>query len=38
VLITDITDDVDAEGYIGIQHHGERGQTYKFRNLRIREL
>ena len=23
---------------LGIQHHGEDGQTYKFRNLRIKEL
>jgi len=23
---------------IGIQHHGEKGKTYKFRNLRIKEL
>jgi hypothetical protein len=38
VPITDIEDDLDAEGPIGIQHHGERGKTYKFRNLRIREL
>lgn len=38
VLTTEIRDDMDAEGYIGIQHHGEKGQTYRFRNLRIREL
>jgi hypothetical protein len=38
VPITDIEDEVDAVGHIGIQHHGERGKTYKFRNLRIREL
>ncbi len=38
VLTTDIKDDTDAEGYIGIQHHGEKGQTYRFRNLRIQEL
>jgi hypothetical protein len=38
VLCTDYVDSMDAEGYIGIQHHGEKGQTYKFRNLRIREL
>jgi len=23
---------------IAIQHHGEKGATYKFRNLRIKEL
>ena len=35
---TDYKDDMDAEGYIGIQHHGEDGQVYKFRNIRIKEL
>lgn len=35
---TDYRDDMDAEGYIGIQHHGEKGQTYRFRNIRIKEL
>lgn len=38
VAITDVHDSMDAAGPIGIQHHGEKGQTYKFRNLRIREL
>ncbi len=38
VVTTDVTDDKDASGPIGIQHHGEKGQTYKFRNLRIKEL
>ncbi|MDF7807342.1 DUF1080 domain-containing protein [Pontiellaceae bacterium B12219] len=38
VLCTDYIDGMDAEGYIGIQHHGEKGQTYKFRNIRIKEL
>lgn len=38
VLITDVWDSTDATGPIGIQHHGEKGQTYKFRKLRIREL
>jgi hypothetical protein len=31
-------DATDASGYIGIQHHGEKGQTYRFRNLFIKEL
>jgi hypothetical protein len=31
-------DTTDASGFIGIQHHGEKGQTYRFRNLFIREL
>ena len=38
VLCTDYRDDMDAEGYIGLQHHGEDGQVYKFRNIRIKEL
>jgi hypothetical protein len=38
VVTTDVEDDMDASGVIGIQHHGEKGQTYKFRNLRIKEL
>jgi hypothetical protein len=38
VVTTDYHDAVDAEGFIAIQHHGEKGQTYKFRNLRIKEL
>ncbi len=38
VLVTDYHDSMDAEGYLAIQHHGEKGQTYRFRNLRVREL
>jgi hypothetical protein len=38
VVTTDIEDDTDASGVIGIQHHGEKGQTYKFRNLKIKVL
>ena len=38
VVTTEIVDDTDAKGYIGIQHHGEKGQTYRFRNIRIKEL
>ena len=38
VTTTDITDDRDASGPIAIQHHGEKGATYHFRNLRIKEL
>lgn len=38
VTTTEIEDDKDAKGVIGIQHHGEKGKTYKFRNLRIKEL
>jgi hypothetical protein len=38
VTTTDIEDDKDASGFIGIQHHGEKGATYRYRNLRIKEL
>lgn len=38
VVTTEVEDDEDASGVIGIQHHGEKGKTYKFRNLRIKEL
>ena len=38
VVTTDVRDDKDASGVIGIQHHGEKGQTYRFRNLRVKEL
>ncbi|WP_206170858.1 3-keto-disaccharide hydrolase [Phragmitibacter flavus] len=38
VVTTDIEDSLDASGPIGIQHHGEKGATYRFRNLRIKEL
>lgn len=31
-------DSTDAVGHIAIQHHGEDGQTYRFRNLFIKEL
>lgn len=35
---TDVKDELDAKGHIGLQHHGEKGQTYRFRNLRIKEI
>jgi len=38
VLTTDVIDTTDRGGYIGVQHHGEAGQVYRFRKLRIREL
>jgi len=38
VVTTEIEDDMDSSGVIGIQHHGEKGKTYKFRSLRIKEL
>ena len=38
VTTTDIHDKEDAKGYIALQHHGEKGKTYRFRNIRIMEL
>lgn len=38
VTTTDIHDHKDAKGYIALQHHGEKGQIYRFRNIRIMEL
>lgn len=37
-LCTDVEDDKDAQGFIGIQHHGEKGKVYAFRKLRIKVL
>jgi len=38
VVTSELEDEMDASGHIGIQHHGEKGATYKFRNLRIKEI
>ena len=38
IKVTELDDDTDASGFIGIQHHGEKGQLYRFRNLYIQEL
>ena len=38
VMVTDFRDSMDSRGYIAIQHHGEKGQVYRFRNLYIKEL
>lgn len=35
---TALRDTLDREGVIGIQHHGEDGKVYRFRNLRIRPI
>ncbi len=37
-VTTNLKDNKDAVGHIGIQHHGEKGKTYSFRNIRIKEL
>ncbi|QDU88042.1 hypothetical protein Pla175_14120 [Pirellulimonas nuda] len=38
VKVTDLKDSTDAKGRIAIQHHGEKGKTYRFRNVMIKEL
>ena len=38
VLTTDLKDNTDKTGFIGLQHHGEKGKVYRFRNIRIKEL
>ena len=35
IKTTDYHDPVDLEGAIGLQHHGENGQVYAFRNLKV---
>ena len=37
-LTTDFRDKVDAQGPLAIQHHGEKGKTYRFRNIRVKVL
>lgn len=37
-LTTAYEDTEDQEGVIGIQHHGEEGKIYRFRDLRVRPL
>jgi hypothetical protein len=37
-VTTDVHDEMDLKGHIGIQHHGEKGLAYQFRNLRIKDL
>ncbi len=38
IQTTRFRDATDANGFIAIQHHGEKGQTYRFRNLFIKQL
>ena len=38
IKTADLRDTMDLTGHIAIQHHGEKGQTYKFRRARIRDL
>ena len=38
VVTTEIEDDMDSSGPVGIQHHGEKGQVYRFRNITLKKL
>ncbi len=43
IQVNDVTtvstrDAVTSEGHIALQHHGEKGLSYRFRNIRIKEL
>ncbi len=38
VLTTDYRDPLDVEGLIALQHHGEKGKLYRWRNIRLQEL
>ena len=38
IKTTDLKDSTDQNGYIAIQHHGEKGQVYRFKNIKIIEL
>lgn len=38
VLTTDYYDPMDLTGHIALQHHGEQGLVYRFRNVRLQEL
>ena len=35
---TDLKDNTDKKGFLAIQHHGENGQIYRFKSLRLLEL
>ncbi|MEX0822475.1 MAG: DUF1080 domain-containing protein [Rhodothermales bacterium] len=38
VRTTDYYDTMDIEGHLALQHHGEDGLVYRFRNVRVRDL
>ena len=38
IQTVDAHDAVTAEGHIALQHHGEKGMAYRFRNIRINEI
>jgi len=38
VKTSDYRDPVDIAGHLALQHHGEKGKVYRFRNIRLKEL
>ncbi|MDP6046054.1 MAG: DUF1080 domain-containing protein, partial [Phycisphaerae bacterium] len=38
VMTTDFKDAVDAQGYLALQHHGEKGKIYRFRSIRVKVI
>ena len=38
VLTTDYHDTEDIEGHLALQHHGEDGLVYRFRNVQVKDL
>ncbi len=38
ILTTDYRDPLDIVGPVALQHHGEKGKVYRFRNIRIKNL
>jgi len=38
VQTTDYRDPLDVAGPVALQHHGEKGKVYRFRNVRIKDL
>ena len=38
IKTTDLKDSTDSKGFIAIQHHGEKGQIYRFKNIKILEF
>ena len=38
VKTTDYRDPLDQAGHLALQHHGEDGKIYRFRNIRVKEL
>ena len=38
IATADYRDAIKIDGHIALQHHGEKGLTYRFRNVRIKDL